>query len=279
MKDFIKKTGAIPLRSIDYRETSRIITAFTEHFGKVQLIAKGVRNPRSKISAAFQNLVHAEIVFYKRETQDIYLVKDASLEDFFEHIHGDLTRFAYASVIADFLFTLLAGEQVSKTLFQYSLFTLRSIDTTSKSDLPSVLAKYLLKGSSIIGFKMQLNVCASCGKENPTPVFFSHDNGGIICGSCQHIDPQASKLEPLLHQFLEKSQLQEQCVHLPNMKHSDYKNLFQLLSNWFYFHNNRILKTLNNHIRGEPFEVYQHPSGEMTGTITDDTIRTIHKEE
>jgi DNA repair protein RecO (recombination protein O) len=279
MKDFIKKSGAILLRSIDYRETSKIITAFTESYGKVQLIAKGVRNPKSRISAALQNLVHAEIVFYMRETQDLYLVKDATVVDFFENITGDLTRFAYASVIADFLYTLLATEQVSRTLFQYSLFMLKNINNVSKKKLPALLVRYLLKASSIIGFRMELNSCAACAKQHPTAVFFSHDTGGIICESCRHIDPQAFKLLPLLHRFLKASEQQEQDSRYPAMKPSEYKTLFLLLSNWLYFHTNRTLKTLNNHIQGKPFTVYEDSPGEQEEHPLPNTIPAFHKED
>lgn len=279
MKEFIKKSSAIPLRSIDYRETSKIITAFTEHFGKVQLIAKGVRNPKSRISAALQNLVHTELVFYMRETQELYLVKDATLVDFFENITSDLTRYAHASVISDFLYTLLATEQVSRTLFQYSLFMLKHINSARKDALPALLSRYLLKASSIIGFRMELDSCASCGKQHPAPVYFSYDTGGILCSTCQIADPQATKLAPLLHQFLKACQHQEQeSIPLP-MKPSDYKKLFLLFSNWLYFHTNRILKTLTNHIQGKPFMVYEDFSQEQEERSLHNTIPTLGKEE
>jgi DNA repair protein RecO (recombination protein O) len=271
MKDLIKKTSTLPLRNINYRETSKIVTAFTEQFGKVQLIAKGVRNPKSRMAAALQNLIHAEIVFYKKENQELYLLKDATVVDFFEHIHGDLARFAYASVISDFLYTMLASEQISKTLFQYSIYTLKHVDSVTKPELPAVLVRYLLKGSSIIGFTMLLDKCASCGREHPDPVFFSHDTGGIICESCLHIDQQASRLDPLLHQFLRQSQDHDHNPLIPRMKQSDYQKLFLLLSNWFYFHNNRVLKTLSNLIQGKPFKVYEHHAH--------NGIPTFHKEE
>lgn len=277
MKDPIKKSAAIPLRSINFRETSKIITAFTEQFGKVQLVAKGVRKPKSRMAAALQNLVHAEIVFYMRETQDLYLVKDATVVDFFEHIHGDLTRFAHATVITDFLNTLLASEQVSRTLFQYSVFTLAQMDSTGKKELPAVLTRYLLKASSLIGFRMELDACAACGKREPATVFFSHDAGGVVCESCRHTDPQASKLDPLLRGFMKASQ--QEHVTLPAMEPVDCKKLFQLLSNWFYFHTNRVLKTLNNHIHGEPFHVYDLTPSEQEVQQLSDKVQTFYEEE
>ncbi len=279
MKDFIKKSSAIPLRNINYRETSKIITAFTEHFGKVQLIAKGVRNPKSRMSAALQNLVHTEIVFYMRETQELYLVKDATVVDFFENITGDLTRFAYASVITDFLYTLLAAEQVSRTLFQYSLFMLKQIDRAQKHELPMLLARYLIKASSIIGFGMELNVCAACGKQHPAPVYFSYDTGGIICESCHSADLQAVHLPPRLHHYLQTAGQQEQEGTYPAMNPSDYKKLFLLLSNWLFFHTNRILKTLTNHIQGKPFTVYENFPRAQDEPPLHNSIATPAKEE
>jgi recombinational DNA repair protein (RecF pathway) len=125
---------------------------------------------------------------------------------------------------------------------------------------------------------MLLNECASCGKENPAPVYFSHDAGGIICESCLARDQQATELDPALHQFLKQMQKQENDDHMHSLQQPDYQKLFLLLSNWFYFHNNRTLKTLNNHIQGKPYTVYEHSSEKHHKQMSNE-ISTIHKEE
>ena len=249
MKEFIKKTEVIILKGMDYRETSRIITAFSEGFGNLKLIAKGVRKPRSRMSAALQSIVNTEIVFYKKETSELYLVKEAETVKFFKGIHNSFVRFNYAVVVADFLLNLLATEQVSKTLYQYSLFTLNRIDCSNKDELPYILLQFLLKGTSLLGFGIELEKCSVCREKVTPPLFFSNEEGGIICNGCKSKDLQAVELSNSVYNLMRKTQDKE--PYYKNIKEPDFKEVFFIISNWLNYHNHRTLRTLDRITSGK----------------------------
>jgi DNA repair protein RecO (recombination protein O) len=52
----IQKQVAIVLHSFDFGESSKIISAFTREKGRISLIGKGLRNPKSKLHFASQPL-------------------------------------------------------------------------------------------------------------------------------------------------------------------------------------------------------------------------------
>jgi DNA repair protein RecO (recombination protein O) len=249
MKSAIKKAEVIILKGMDYRETSRIITAFSQEFGKITLLAKGVRSPKSRMSASLQSLVNSEVIFYKKETTEMYLVKEAETIQFFKSIHDDLTRYNYATVVTDFLLNLVAVEQISKTLYQYSLFTLNQIDRRSKRELPLILLKFLIKGSSLLGFRIEINKCANCGKTEISNPYFSNAKGGILCDSCRNNDYEAKKISINAHNFMKKSQEQKEVESNFKIKLDCLKEIFNLLSKWFIYHNNTALKTLDKYIK------------------------------
>jgi DNA repair protein RecO (recombination protein O) len=246
MKHHIKKTQALILQTMDYRETSRIITAFSEDFGKVKFIAKGVQKPKSKMGAALQSIVCSEVVFYKKETKDMYLVKEAEISDFFPHIHSNLLRYRYGVVIADFLYNLLAPEQTSRTLFQYSVFVLKKLDTVRKQDLSPILASFLIKGSELLGFKIELDHCAVCGKNDFVPLYFSHGSGGLVCEKCTGTDDNIENVSQSILTYMKTLQKNEREESLS--KH-EFNNLFLLLNRWFDYHNHKRLPTLESFIR------------------------------
>lgn len=250
-KENIKKTNALVLKGMDYRETSRIITAFSEGFGKIKLIAKGVRNPKSRMAAALQSLVNSEIVFYKKETTELYLVKETEMLEFFENIHNDLLRFNYGSVITDFLLNLLATEQVSKTLYQYSLYTLHRINQEDKNELPFILTAFLLKGAALLGFRIELEKCAVCGKKKFSPVYFSYAKGGLLCDECRNTDADVVNLSKTVYHFMKKFQKVGGGVHYRKMGREEFKEIFLLLQNWLNYHNHKELRTLDNLIKGK----------------------------
>lgn len=256
MKELIKKTEVIILQGMDYRETSRIITAFSEGFGRIKLIAKGVRNPKSRMAAALQSFVNAEIVFYKKETSEIYLVKEAEMVEFFWDIHNNLLRFNYAAVIADFLSNLVATEQVSKTLYRYSLFTLHRINQGKKEDLPFILTQFLMKSASIIGFRVELEKCTACGRKGFSPHYFSNPKGGILCEKCRKSDLHAVEMSKSVYHFMKKGREHEEAGYYQKMRTEDFREVFLLFSNWFNYHTHRTLKTLDNYIKGKPFDIY-----------------------
>jgi len=250
MKEEIKKTEVLVLKVTDYRETSRIINGFSEDFGKITLLAKGARKPKSRISAPFQTLVNSEVVFYKKENRDMYIVKEAGVVEYFQYIHSNLVRFNYASVVADFIFSFLAPEQVSKTLFQYSLHILKEINVRPVEVLPGIITKFLLKGSAILGFKMELSKCSSCGNRIEPPVYISSESGGVICNKCYQKYREAISIDYGTYKVItqiEKVAGKQMII----IGKKELKEILLIFSNWFFYHNHRALKTLGNLIESE----------------------------
>ena len=100
----IVKSEAIFLKGTNWRESSRILTAFSRDYGKVKLVAKGARRPKSKYGAALEPLTHAQIIFYQRETRDLYTLSEAGVLDTFEGIKGSLEKFRpYAAIRGEWL--------------------------------------------------------------------------------------------------------------------------------------------------------------------------------
>ena len=63
----IAKTEAVVLRSMKYRETSRIVSFYTKQFGKISGIVKGARSPKNAFGSALQPMSHVSLVLYKKD--------------------------------------------------------------------------------------------------------------------------------------------------------------------------------------------------------------------
>jgi len=72
-------TDAIILKVTPYSETSLIVRILTQEIGKVTVIAKGARRPKSGFSAMLDpmNLVHCH--FYYKDSRDIQTLKEVSI--------------------------------------------------------------------------------------------------------------------------------------------------------------------------------------------------------
>jgi len=86
-----EKTDAIVIRVTEYSETSCIVTMLTRDFGKVTVIAKGARRPKSPFEAAIDVLAICRIVFIAK-TNSLSLLTEAKLEHRFRAGESDLNR-------------------------------------------------------------------------------------------------------------------------------------------------------------------------------------------
>lgn len=180
----IVKTEAIFLRGTNWRESSRILTAYTKDFGKVKLVAKGARRPKSKYGAALEPLTHAHVIFYMRETRDLYTLSEAGVLDNFEGVKGDLEKFSQAAVASEMLERSLAPEEANPGLFHLFIEFLQAMDEANPTAGRIFLLAFQLNLSAKLGFEPQIEHCLGCRRKESPAFFFSTQMGGILCERC-----------------------------------------------------------------------------------------------
>ena len=86
------RTEGVVLRAHDYSETSKIISIYSRAFGKVRVIAKGVRKPKSRFGASMEPITEVNFIFYKRENRDLYTIGQCDiLQPFSEQLVSSVT--------------------------------------------------------------------------------------------------------------------------------------------------------------------------------------------
>jgi len=179
----ILKTEAVVLKTQDFRETSKILSVYTKKFGRIQLIAKGVRSQKSKFGAVLDVLNYLNLVFYFKETRELQLLSNADLVKPFLGIRADLHRFAAASLLSEIIYrTQLVGHP-SGRLFAAFVSALDGVDRAPSYQ--NYLGAFLIRFLEISGFEPRLRRCSVCGKE-PTGkwVYFDVARGAFQCEQC-----------------------------------------------------------------------------------------------
>jgi DNA repair protein RecO (recombination protein O) len=189
----IVKSEAVFLKGTNWRESSRILTAFSRDYGKVKLVAKGARRPKSKYGASLEPLTHAHIVFYRRETKDLYTLSEAGVLDSFERIKNDLEKYSQAAVAAEMLDRSLAPEDVNPGLFSFLVDFLKGLDGATPEQGRLILLTFQLSLSSRLGFEPQIVHCLTCKRKTSPGFFFSTRMGGILCERCVRFKDRTAK--------------------------------------------------------------------------------------
>ena len=181
----IIKTKALVLKKLDYGDTSKIATFFTEDFGKISAIIKGARSPKSKIGSVVDVLNLVQLVYYKKTTREVQLVSQVDLGDHYPKIKEDLDKLKYSSSIVELLIKLIAEDEPHKKLFSG---TIRIFDLINESLQPPEVyfVKYILFLLKEIGYEIQLDKCSICGKGTKLgmPYVFNY-NTGFLCEECK----------------------------------------------------------------------------------------------
>lgn len=120
------RTKAIVLRRTNYGEADRILQLLTPNYGKISIMAKGVRREKSKLAGGIELLAISDVTLVSGKSE-IWTLTGAKMDTFFAHIMNDYDRLQFAYEVIKQVSR--AAEQVSDPAFFVLLETaLRSLN-------------------------------------------------------------------------------------------------------------------------------------------------------
>jgi DNA repair protein RecO (recombination protein O) len=196
MANIIKCRGFI-LKTFPFKESSLIVSVLSDRLGKIKLMVKGVRRPRSRICGAMEPFNLDEIIFHKREFKEMYNLSDAAVIDSFEDIRKDPRKVNAALVLCEFYEKTLPAEEMDGQAFCLLLVFLKKLCSVNESTIRSVVISHLLRAFSGAGVMPHLEDCVRCNGAvggNNRKVDFSVASGGVVCS--KHHDDTVMLLSP-----------------------------------------------------------------------------------
>jgi len=116
------RTEAIVLRRSNFGEADRLLTLYTPEWGKLRVIAKGVRKPTSRKSGHLELFTHSRLLVAKGRNLDI--VTQAETLHSFRPLREDLLRTGWAYYAAELLDRFVEEGIEDRPLFNLFLATL-----------------------------------------------------------------------------------------------------------------------------------------------------------
>lgn len=197
-------THAIVLQNIDYGESDKIVTLFSQDAGRVTCIAKGAKKSQKRFVNKLEifTFIHATITEYSKS--DIFFLNEAELLTPFLDLRKNFKLFTIASIIQEFLLQTVKDQEKEKEVFKLTLWALHQL---SRHKSPkTILAIFLVRFFCEIGFQPELSCCQACGigiNNKDTNFIFHHNSGGLICHNCS---PSRNIIAPGTIMFLNAAQ-------------------------------------------------------------------------
>lgn len=176
-------TKALVLRGVDYKETDKILTLFTQDQGKLTASARGCRKKGSAIAAGCQLLAWSEMVLY--DYQGRWSVKEAAAERLFQGVRDDIARLALGCYFAEAAELLAVEGEENPELLSLILNSLHALDKMPEKPLPLVKAAFEWKAMALAGYEPLIDGCDVCGAEPPEEPRFHLREGVLHCAGCR----------------------------------------------------------------------------------------------
>ncbi len=139
-------TEGIILKRINFGEADRVLTALTDRYGKISIIAKGVRRITSRRAGNIEVLNRVKMHLFKAKN---YTLSEAESIETFPIIKENLTLSTTAFHILELIDRLVPDEQKNYQLYELTLATLHILE---KNPRQIFIRGFEIKLLALLGF-------------------------------------------------------------------------------------------------------------------------------
>ena len=182
---------AIILRNRDYQEADRLVSVFTEQYGKIGAIAKGVKKPNSSLRACTQPFCYAQLYFYRGK--DLSIITQGKLLDFFGRVRSNFSETIYVLYMLEMLDKILLEQERHTKLFYQTLAVVQSLEKNGYQ--PLALRYFEVQILKEMGFTPELSNCVVCAAKAEA-YYISLSAGGLVCKKCERTIDNLFELSP-----------------------------------------------------------------------------------
>ena len=240
-------TNAINIRSYTLSESDKIIVMYSKEKGLIKGVAKGSKKTSSKLGGRMDMLVANKLMLHKGKNLDT--ICQAEALDTFMNLRRDMDKLFYSMYCAEIINNFgIENDPNSEDIYNlfYSFLQTISKAKTKEETLLSVL-RFQLQVMNISGYSLETDHCVKCNCNiNSEEIYFSFEQGGILCKDCKTIAIGAQKMHYKIKDFIKTLQTTEfskktRYDELATEKICDF--CFNLLKKYIEFYSPKKFKT------------------------------------
>ena len=242
-RERLYRTEAIILRRQDFGEADKLLTLYTPGLGKMRVLAKGVRKPKSRKGGHVELFTHSNLLLAKGRGLDI--VTQAETIHSFLPIRRELLRTSYAYYAAELLDKFTEEGEENRSLFD--LFMDALLWLSDAEDLNLALRYFELHLLDYVGYRPQLFQCLRCARLiESAESFFNYGLGGLLCPRCGKGERGSREVSPQVLAILRHLQTKDYAVcHRLRIDQAVHEELETLLRRYIVYLLERKLKSID----------------------------------
>ncbi|MBI4577255.1 MAG: DNA repair protein RecO [Planctomycetes bacterium] len=179
---------ALVIRTVDFSETSRVVTLFSRERGRVGILAKGARRERSPFLGSLELATCVRVCYIPSPRMGLGTLTACDVTEAHRGLGRSLDRYYGACVVLEVLRGLEADEDPSPGLYDAARAALG--DLSEGRPAAVALLAFLARAVRAAGFEPRLDACAHCGGalDGGEDLAYSALAGGMVCPPCEPTD-------------------------------------------------------------------------------------------
>jgi DNA repair protein RecO (recombination protein O) len=192
----LARDRGLVLRTLPLGETSRIASILGREHGKLRLVARGARLPRSRVGASLESGNQIEFVFSLLPGRDLGTLREAALERRWLVDLGRLEPLAVGWAVLELLERVVPDGAPEDGILDEACAALEALRTSlDRTGCVLLFYAFELRLLDRLGLAPDLEACRVCRKPPETRVSFDLDEAAWCCIPCAPSAAGARRLE------------------------------------------------------------------------------------
>ncbi len=155
----ITTTEAIILKSVKFRDSSKLLTAYSEEFGRCSLVANGARKAKNKFGSALDPLSCSRLTFYKHPNKDLHTLSDAENALPMRNLMESFDKLTVGLAMLEAVYATQFEQEKNTELYNLLKFTLQALNIAEHNE-HSLLVWFQFWLADVLGFALNPRQCA-----------------------------------------------------------------------------------------------------------------------
>ena len=180
------RTKAIVIRKTPVNEYDQIVTLYSEDYGTMRAMARGVYRPTSVQSMHLEllNAVEFEVIHGK----SMPIISSAVMSRQHRDVKESLPKLAAVQFFTEVLDKITFENEKDVNLWEFLNTMLSDFDSSSTNDVLPLFRKHQAGFLKVLGYAPQIDRCVVCSTDpiiGPEKmVALSTELGGVMCANC-----------------------------------------------------------------------------------------------
>jgi DNA repair protein RecO (recombination protein O) len=191
------RAPALVLRAYDYGDSSRILRVYTRDWGLQSLLARGVKQAKSRFRGVLDLFNLVEVSYVKRSGRSLHVPREADLLASHPRMKRDLDRTLAFAAVARLVQQLSLEEEANPELFDFLVGTAAAFDRPALAAAGIEPLRHYACWQVLArkGYAPEVDHCVSCGAPVAGDPAFVVVEGGVVCTGCGSGRPRLSHTE------------------------------------------------------------------------------------